>query len=95
MSAVSYARRKGRSASTDSKIAASTMRSVRRLQVGKMARSLKARFSDESCTAVVNPISSDMACVSSDDDLPVLPVTAALSSSASLADVLALYVGKA
>ena len=92
---VSYARRKERSASTCSKIAASTMRLVRRLQVCRMARSLEARLSDESCTAVDNPISSDMVCVSSDDDLPVLPVSTAQSSSASRANVLALYIGEA
>ena len=63
--------------------------------MGKMGRSLKARFSDESRTAVDNPMSSDMVCVSSDDDLPVLSVTTAFSSSASRADVLSLYMGEA
>ena len=39
-------------------------------------------------------MSSDMVCVSSDDDLPVLPVTTALSSSASRASIMELYVGE-
>ena len=59
-----------------------------------MARSLKARLSDESCTAVDIPISPDMVSVSSDDDLSILPVSTAPSSSASRADVLALYMGE-
>ena len=44
---------------------------------------------------LTTPLSSDMVCVSSDDDWPALPVTTALSSSASRADVLALYMGEA